>query len=130
MNIKPSNTARCFLLLSIVLVAFAAAYGQSDEVTIKNTTREIRPGLYECVVYLEMSAGHSARIDDVTYSLPYGFEQRKYRGKKTRQGIEGYFSSEPIVIAEEITVNIKIDYKGADDVYVSYKIKPVNTVLK
>lgn len=130
MNFKSSNTARYVLLLSILLMTFAGAYGQNDQVKIKNTIREIRPGLYECTVYLEMSAAHSERIDDVTYSLPYGFEQRKNRGKKIRQGIDGYFSSAPIFIAEEITVNIKIDYKGADDVYLSYKIIPSKTVLK
>ena len=130
MIIKPSNTARCFLLLGVLLITFTAAYGHSDEVKIKNTTREIRPGVYECIVYLEVSADVSERIDEVTYLLPYGFEQRKYKGKKVRQGVDGYFSSDPIVTTEEIVINVKIEYKGADDVYRSYKINPYNTVLK
>lgn len=130
MNIKPSNIARCFLLLGILVMSFAPAYGQSDEIKIKNTTREIRPGVYECIVYLEISAEMSARIDEVTYSLPYGFQQRKYKGKRVREGVKGYFSSEPIVTAEEIIINVKIEYEDAGDVYRSYKINPFNSVLR
>lgn len=130
MNIKSSNTARCFLLLGILLITFTAAYSQGDDVKIKNTTREIRPGVYECIVYLKMSADMSERIDDVTYSLPYGFQQRQHRGKKVRQGVDGYFSSDPIVTTEEIIINVKITYKGASDVYRSYKLNPFNTALK
>ena len=130
MNIKPSNTARCFLLLGILLMTVAPAYGQSDEIKIKNTTREIRPGVYECIVYLEISAEISARIDEVTYSLPPGFQQRQYKGKRVREGVRGYFSSDPIVTAEEIIINVKIEYEDAGDVYRSYKINPFNTVLK
>ena len=130
MTNRSFNTARCFLLLGILLVTFASAYGQSDDVKIKNTTREIRPGVYECIVYLEMSAAESERIDDVTYSLPYGFQQRKYRGKKVREGVDGYFSSDPIVTAEEIVINVKITYRGGNDVYRSYRINPFNTRLK
>ena len=130
MNIKPLNTARCFLLVGILLVSLTGAYGQTAEVKIKNTTKEIQPGLYECRVYLEISDELAAKIDDVTYSLPAGYPQRKQTVKKSRQGVKEYFSSDPIVTAEEIIINIKIDYDDADDVYLSYKITPFNTVLK
>lgn len=130
MNIKPSNTAQCLLLLAILLASLTGAYGQSGELTIKNTTKEIQPGLYECIVYLEISDELAAKIDDVTYSLPAGYPHRKQTVKKSRQGFKGYFSSDPIVTAEEIVINIKIDYDDAEDVYLSYKVNPFNTVLK
>ena len=131
MNIQPPNIARCFLLLGMLLVSFTGAYGQTDEVKIKNTTKEIQPGLYECRVYLEISDDLAAKIDDVTYKLTVGYPDRKQIVKKSRQdGLEGFFISDRIVTAEEIVINIKIDYKGADDVYLSYKINPFNTVLK
>ena len=130
MNIKPI-AARCFLLLGILLVSLIGAYGQTNEVKIKNTTKEIQPGLYECIVYLEISDDVAARIDDVTYSLPAGYPKRKQTVKISRQeGVNGYFRSDPIVTAEEIVINIKIDYDDAEDVYLSYKINPFNTVLK
>jgi hypothetical protein len=122
--------ARCILLAGITLAAFTSAYGQSDEVKIKNTSREIRPGLYECIIYLEMSEGMSKKIDDVTYTFPFGFAQRRQRAKKIRPQIAGFFSSKPFVTAEEIVVNILIDYKGVNDVYLSYKLNPSTAVLK
>ena len=130
MDNRPSFTARCLLLAGILLVSFTAAFGQSDELKIKNTAREIRPGLYECIVYFEISKDLSQKIDDVTYTFPFGYANRKHKGKRIRSEISGFFSSRPIITAEELVVNIKIDYKGSDDVYMSYKIKPFTEMLK
>ena len=127
MRIRLLNIALCLSLASMTLIAFIPVYGQSDEIKIKNTVRQIRPGLYECIVYLEISNDVSETIDDVTYTLPYGYANRKHNGRRTRPAISGFFSSSPIVTAEEIVVNIKIEYKDdRDNVYLSYALNPFN----
>jgi hypothetical protein len=121
-----------FSIASILLVS-TGAYGQSEkqaEVKIKNTSREIQPGLYECIIYLEMSKDVLKRIDDVTYTLPSGYPNRKQKGKKIRSGVNGFFSSSRITTAETVFVNVKIDYKGPYDLYLSYKLNPLNATLK
>jgi hypothetical protein len=117
---------RCiFFLAGILLVITTVTYGQgtagSEEVTIKNTARQIKPGIYECVIYIEGSEGLLNTIDDVRYTLPSGYPKRK----QTRKiGDRRYpFSSAPIVTAEEVVVNIKIDYKGRKNAYLSYKLR-------
>lgn len=123
------NLGRCFLLPGILLGAFTVASAQ-NEANLKNTTKEVRPGLYECVIYLQIGKDEAKKIDDVTYTLPYGYRNRKQKGKRVRTGINGYFSSPPIVTAEEIVINVKIDYKGTKDVFLSYKINPVQALLR
>lgn len=126
---RPTHFGRCFLLFGILLGAFAVANAQ-NEVRMKNTIREIRAGLYECVIYFEMDKDESKTIDDVTYTLPVGYRNRKQKAKRVRPGINGYFSSRPIVTAEEIIVNVKIDYDDAKDVFLSYKINPFPSKFK
>lgn len=128
MTIRPPlHIARSLLLASITLVASIAAYGQRDELKIKNTVTQIQPGVYECIVYFEISWDLSQRIDEVTYTLPYGYPNRKHSGKRRTPAINGFFSSKPIVTAEEIVINIKIEYTDdRDDVYFSYKLNPFN----
>jgi hypothetical protein len=130
----PYSIARWFLTASILLLPLAGAYGQSGgkqgEVKIKNTAKQIKPGLYECIIYLDMSSDLLRTIDDVTYTLPSGYPNRKQKGKKFRPGVSGFFSSSPIITAEEAVVNVKIDYKGPNDVYLSYKLKLFKAALK
>jgi len=46
---------RRVLLASIFMfLSFAEAYGQTD-VKIKNTAKQIKPGIYECIIYLDIS---------------------------------------------------------------------------
>ena len=122
--------SRWFFTSTILFLSFAGAYGQSGKVEMKNTTRQIKPGLYECVIYLDMSKDLLRTIDDVTYTLPSGYPNRKQRGKKIRLGVKGFFSSSPIITAEETIVNVKIDYKGSDDIFLSYKLKIFTSTLK
>jgi hypothetical protein len=116
--------ARCLLLASITLVGFTAAYGQSEDVKIKNTVREVQPGLYECIIYFEISGNLSEKIDEVTYTLPYGYPERKQGGRRRRPDFNGFFSSKPIRTAEEIIVNVKIEYTDDSEVYRSYTLNP------
>ena len=123
--------ARFFLLLSMTLVGFTVAVGQGDEFKIKNTSKQIQSGLYECIVYLEISDELSGKIDDVTYTLPYGYPDRKHTVKRKKSTFNGAFSSKPIVTAEEIIINIKIEFTdGRDDVYLSYKLNPFTASAK
>lgn len=113
-------TGSMFLLLTCI-----PAYGQG-EVQIRNTAKEIKPGVYECIVYLDMSGDLVRTIDDVTYTLPPGYPRRKQKGRKNRTGVRGFFSSSPFITTEEAVVNVKIDYKGRKDLYRSYKLRLFN----
>ena len=127
----PLHNAGCLLLASITLVACISAYGQHDEIRIKNTVTQIRPGVYECIVYFEISGDLSQKIEEVTYTLPYGYPNRKHSGKRRAPAIDGFFSSKPIVTAEEIVINIKIEYTDdRDDGYLSYRLNPFNSEPK
>lgn len=116
---------RIFLLASILLVFITAIYGlektSTKEVVIKNTVKQIKPGLYECVIYIEASRELLDNIDGVQYTLPSGYSNSK-QTSKIRDG-RYPFSSGPIITAEEVVVNIKIDYKGPNNAYLSYKLK-------
>lgn len=116
---------RIFLLASILLVFITAIYGlektSTGEVVIKNTVKQIKPGLYECVIYIEASRELLDNIDGVQYTLPSGYSNSK-QTSKIRDG-RYPFSSGPIITAEEVVVNIKIDYKGPNNAYLSYKLK-------
>lgn len=116
---------RIFLLASILLVFITAIYGlektSTEEVVIKNTVKQIKPGLYECVIYIEASRELLDNIDGVQYTLPSGYSNSK-QTSKIRDG-RYPFSSGPIITTEEVVVNIKIDYKGPNNAYLSYKLK-------
>lgn len=131
MTKKPPNlTWRVFLIGSLLLLLkCSAAYGQGD-VPIKNTAKEIRPGLYECRIYLALSKGLLETIADVTYTLPPGYPNRTQKGQKITPGLSGGFSSNPITTAEEAVVNVKITYKNSTSLYRSYKLKLFNARVK
>ena len=123
--------SRFVLLLSITLVGFTVAVGQGDDFKIKNTSKQIQSGLYECIVYLDITDELSGKIDDVTYTLPYGYPDRKHTVKRKKSTVNGSFSSKPIVTAEEIVINIKIEFTDdRDDVYLSYKLNPFSVSVK
>lgn len=117
----PSQTRQIFLLIGMLFVLSHASYGQK-EVVIKNTVREVRPGLYECVIYIEASREVLDKIDDVRYTLPSGYPNRKQtRGPGNNRNYP--FSSNPIITAEDVIVNIKIDFKGPGNYsYLSYRL--------
>lgn len=126
MNCKLSALKpQIFLLAGLLVVFTMASYGQdrtrNEEAVIKNTVKQIRPGLFECIIYLEGSKELLSNIDDVRYTLPSGYTNRK-QIKKNRDS-RYPFSSDPITTAEEVVVNIKIDYKGPNNAYLSYKLK-------
>jgi hypothetical protein len=101
----------------LLLLAFSdAAYGQ--EVSVRNTAKQIRPGLYECVLYVEASPKVYGSIGGVTYTLPPGFVNRKQR-KETYP-----YRSDPFHVSasEEVVVNVRIEYKGGQDAYFNYKL--------
>lgn len=113
----------------LLLLAFPAAARAQDErqadaqqtqtgVTIRNTSREVKPGLYECVIYLEPGPEGWRIVDDVTYTLPTGFPNRKQKKKKPP------FRSDPFNVSasEDVVVNVKIDYHGTRDEYLTYKV--------
>ena len=78
------------VLLATMFMVFSLAEAQGQgEVKIKNTAKQIKPGIYECIIYLDMSKDLLKTIDDVTYTLPPGFPNRKQRGKKIRPGVNG-----------------------------------------
>jgi|GEM_PF-5427708 len=103
------------------LLCIIEVYGQGD-LKIKNTAKQIKPGVYECVIYLDITYDVSKTIDDVTYTMPPGYSNRKQRGQKTRPGIRGYFSSDPFITTEEAVIDILIDFKGPHDQYITYKL--------
>ncbi|SRR6266498_1320550 len=127
---RPSLILVRLFLPAIILLLLTFGPVEGQDAKISNTAREIRPGLYECIVYLDISKGLSKTIDDVTYTLPPGYPNRKQRGKKKRPGISGFFSSSPIITTEEAVINVLIDYKGPKDVYLSYKLKIFKASLK
>lgn len=131
MTIKQAHiiAVRIPFLCILLLLAFGIVHGQGN-VTIKNTVRQISPGLYECVVYLEVDRNAVKTIDDVTYTLPPGYPKRKQKAQRTRAGAPGYFTSEPITTTEEAVVNVKIDYKGPNDAFLSYRLKLYKASLK
>ena len=112
-----------------LLLTFGAVKGQ-ENIQMKNTALEISPGLYQCTIYLAIDKNVLKTIDDVTYTLPPGYPKRKQKAQRTRAGVAGYFSSEPIITTEEAVVNVKIDYKGPNDVFLSYKLKLFKASLK
>jgi hypothetical protein len=91
---------------------------QQPAVAIRNTARQIKPGLYECVIYVEASPEMSGIIDDVTYTLPPGFPVRKQKKHHYPYRSDPFNAS----ASEEVIVNVKIDYKGRDNAYFSYKL--------
>ena len=121
MNARSPARHRMLLAIIFGLLCLVEAHGQTD-VKINNTARQIKPGLYECIIYLDISEAVSRTIDDVTYTLPPGYPDRKQRGKKARPGIRGYFSSNPFITTEEAEVNILIDFKGPNDRHIAYKL--------
>jgi len=121
---------RRVLLASIFMfLSFAEAYGQTD-VKIKNTAKQIKPGIYECIIYLDISKDLLKTIDGVTYTLPPGYANRKQRARQTRPGVKGYFSSNPFITTEEATVNVLITYKGPKDAYLNYKLRLFQAAIK
>jgi hypothetical protein len=102
--------------LLLLLIFSDAAYGQ--DVSVRNTARQIKPGLYECVVYVEAKPGMSKLIGGVTYTLPTGFPNRK----QTKQTYP--YRSDPVhtSASEEVVVNVRIEYKDGKDVYFNYKL--------
>ena len=121
MSLRIRGTQRIPLAVVFGLLCIIEGYGQAD-VKIRNTAKQVKPGVYECIVYLDISYEVSKTIDDVTYTLPPGYSNRKQRGQKTRPGIRGYFSSNPFITTEEAVVNVLIDFKGPGDQYVPYKL--------
>ena len=120
---------RVLLATMFMVFSLAEAHGQG-EVKIKNTARQIKPGIYECIIYLVISKDLLKTIDDVTYTLPPGFPNRKQKAKKIRPGVKGYFSSNPFITTEEATVDVLIDYKGPNDAYLNYKLRLFQTAIK
>ena len=116
----------------LLLLAAAGAYGRDQSaqdvgITLRNECRPVGHGLYQCVVYLEAAGDVLDNIDDVRYTLPYGYENRKHtagRGRDNRP-----FSSSPFNTTEEVTVNVKVDFKGRPDVYLSYRVRLSNEKL-
>ena len=123
MTIKRSRSVRWVVLLSSILLLLCAAETYGQQAKIRNTAREIRPGVYECVIYLDINNEIAKTIDDVSYTWPPGYPIRKERGKKIRPGIKGFFSSNPFITGEEAIINVLIDYKGPKDAYLSYKLR-------
>lgn len=130
---KTRSRARASQAVGLLLLLVAAGvYGRDQTaqdvgVTLKNDCRPVGHGLYQCVVYLEAAGDVLNDIDDVRYTLPYGYEDRRQtagRGKGNRP-----FSSNPFNTTEEVTVNVKIDFKGRPDVYLSYRVRLSNEKL-
>jgi len=105
----------------MLLLLCCETFGQQAK--IRNTAREIRRGVYECVIYLDIDERVANTIDDVTYTWPPGYPIRKQRGRKKRTGVKGFFSSSPFITGEEAVINVLIDYKGPKDAYLSYKLR-------
>ncbi len=120
---------RVLLASMFIVFSLAEAHGQG-EVKIKNTAKQIKPGIYECIIYLDISKGLVKTIDDVHYTLPPGYPDRKKRARKNRPGVNGYFSSDPFITTEEATVDVLIDYKGPKDAYLNYKLKLFQPAIK
>lgn len=114
-----------------LLFAFAEAQAQSD-VDIKNTARQVKPGVYECIVYLDIDKNTANGIYGVTYTLPPGYPNRKLLARKTRAGIRGYFSSNPFTSTEEAIVSVQIERRGAKPsiTNIKFKLKLFNTLKK
>ena len=130
---KTRARARAMQLVGLLLLlAAAGAYGRDQSarevgITLKNECRPVGHGLYQCVVYLEAGGDVLDNIDDVRYTLPYGYENHKHtagRGRRDRP-----FSSNPFNTTEEVTVNVKIDFKRQPDVYLSHRVRLSNEKL-
>ncbi len=132
MRVNPTRSqARAFLAAGLLLLLAAVPYGpagaaQDIGVTLNNECKQVRPSLYQCVIYLEAARDVLDNIDDVRYTLPYGYESRK---QTVGRGRGRPFSSEPFNTAEEVTVNVKIDFKGNNDAYLSYRVTLSNERL-
>jgi hypothetical protein len=105
-----------------LLFAFAEAEGQGD-LNIKNTARQVKPGVYECIVYLEISKDAANAIYSVTYTLPPGYPNRRLLARKKRAGIRGYFSSNPFTTTEEAIISVQIERRGAHPSTTNIKFK-------
>jgi hypothetical protein len=124
---KPAEYAYLVLGIFLLMTTAMGAYGQRQatdgQVTVKNTCKQVKNGIYECFIYIEASEDVLNTIDDVRYTLPSGYTDRKHmvhrRGKDSRYA----FSSEPFTTAEEIIVNVKIDYHGRPNAYLSYQVR-------
>ena len=121
---RPSEILAASLLL---LLAAAGVPGRpfQEPVAVKNTCQQSKSGIYQCVLYIEASKEVLATIDDVRYTLPSGYPNRKQtvsRGPRAGK----YFSSKPFTTAEEVIVNVKIDYKNRPDAYLSYRVRLLN----
>jgi len=123
MTTKLSHLVRQSVLLSSILLLLCVAEAHGQQAKIRNTAKEIRPGVYECIIYLDIDKELTQTIDDVTYTWPPGYPMRKQRGKKIRPGVKGFFSSSPFITGEEAIINVLIDYKGPKDAYLSYKLR-------
>jgi hypothetical protein len=112
------------ILVAGMFVLFASVEVQAqDNLNIKNTARQVKPGVYECIVYLDIDRNAANEIYGVTYTLPPGYPNRKLLARKTRPGIKGYFSSNPFWSTEEAIVSVQIDRKGKNPSITKFKLK-------
>ncbi len=121
MRILNAAGYRMSLVLIFGLLCVVEAYGQPD-VKISNTAKQIKPGVFECILYVEVTKEVSKTIDDVTFTLPPGYSNRKQRAVKLLSGMNIRFSSKPFITTEEVEVNVLVDFKGPNDRYSNYRL--------
>ena len=122
MTVKILNACyRLSLATIFALLCIVAAHGQPD-VKVSNTAKQKRPGVYESIIYVEVNKEVSNTIDDVIFTLPPGYSNRKQRAQKIPQGTKVRFASKPFITTEEAFVNVLIEFKGGDNRYVPYKL--------
>ncbi len=130
MKAESSRSRRKDVLMTSVLLlltATAVTYGrggpaQDPEVTVKHVCEQVRPGIHQCMLYVEASADVLNAIDDVRYTLPSGYPDRRQIVGRGRDAAKP-FSSKPFTTAEDVIVNVKIDYQGRPNVYLSHQVR-------
>lgn len=112
----------CLLLLAAAAGAHGLASPRQSGVTFKNSCTDAGQGLYKCVIYVEASGDVLRTIDDIRYTLPSGYSNRKHTVKRGNNASRP-FSSKTFTTAENVVVNVKIDYHGRKDEYLTYRVK-------
>jgi len=130
MKAESSRSRRKDVLMASVLFLLtttAVAYGrggsaQGAGVTVKHTCDRVKPGIYQCVLYIEASDDVLKAIDDVRYTLPSGYPERTQIAGRGRVAGKP-FSSKPFTTAEDVIVNVKIGYRGRPNMYLSHRVR-------